>query len=191
MEASNNRDLLFFSNKGTVYKAKASDFGDTKASAMGDFVATKLGFDEGETAIHMVVTTDYSGYLLFFFENGKVAKVELSAYATKTNRRKLVGAYSDKSPLVAIVHIAEDQEFMLTASSGRRLLAHTGAIAAKSTRSTQGVQVMTLKRHAVLEKVEPFREDMVAKPARYRTKTLPAAGAMPQAEDIGEQLTLE
>ena len=191
VEASNNRDLLFFSNKGTVYKAKASDFGDTKASAMGDFVATKLGFDEGETAIHMVVTTDYSGYLLFFFENGKVAKVELSAYATKTNRRKLVGAYSDKSPLVAIVHIAEDQEFMLTASSGRRLLAHTGAIAAKSTRSTQGVQVMTLKRHAVLEKVEPFREDMVAKPARYRTKTLPAAGAMPQAEDIGEQLTLE
>ena len=188
VEASNNRDLLFFSNKGTVYKAKASDFGDTKASAMGDFVATKLGFDEGETAIHMVVTTDYSGYLLFFFENGKVAKVELSAYATKTNRRKLVGAYSDKSPLVAIVHIAEDQEFMLTASSGRRLLAHTGAIAAKSTRSTQGVQVMTLKRHAVLEKVEPFREDMVAKPARYRTKTLPAAGAMPQAEDIGEQL---
>ena len=191
VEASNNRDLLFFSNKGTVYKAKASDFGDTKASAMGDFVATKLGFDEGETAIHMVVTTDYSGYLLFFFENGKVAKVDLSAYATKTNRRKLVGAYSDKSPLVAIVHIAEDQEFMLTASSGRRLLAHTGAIAAKSTRSTQGVQVMTLKRHAVLEKVEPFREDMVAKPARYRTKTLPAAGAMPQAEDIGEQLTLE
>lgn len=191
VEASNNRDLLFFSNKGTVYKAKASDFGDTKASAMGDFVATKLGFDEGETAIHMVVTTDYSGYLLFFFENGKVAKVELAAYATKTNRRKLVGAYSDKSPLVAIVHIAEDQEFMLTASSGRRLLAHTGAIAAKSTRSTQGVQVMTLKRHAVLEKVEPFREDMVAKPARYRTKTLPAAGAMPQAEDIGEQLTLE
>lgn len=191
VEASNNRDLLFFSNAGTVYKAKASDFGDTKASAMGDFVATKLGFDAGEAAIHMVVTADYSGYLLFFFENGKAAKVELSAYATKTNRHKLVGAYSDKSPLVAIVHITEDQEFMLTASSGRRLLVHTGAIAPKSTRSTQGVQVMTLKRGAVLREVQPFREDMVAKPSRYRTKTLPAAGAMPQAEDIGEQLTLD
>ncbi len=191
VEASNNRDLLFFSSGGTVYKAKASDFGDTKASAMGDYVPTKLEFDEGETAIHMVVTTDYSGYLLFFFENGKAAKVELAAYATKTNRRKLVGAYSDKSPLVAIVHITEDQEFMLTASSGRRLLAHSGAIAPKSTRSTQGVQVMTLKRNAVLQEVKPFREDMVTKPARYRTKSLPAAGAMPLAEDIGEQLTLE
>lgn len=191
VEASNNRDLLFFSNAGTVYKSKASDFGDTKASAMGDFVAAKLGFDEGETAIHMVVTADYTGYLIFFFENGKAAKVELSAYATKTNRRKLVGAYSDKSPLVAIVHVTEDQEFMLTASSGRRLLVHTGALAPKATRNTQGVQVMTLKRHAVLQKVEEFRDDMVAKPARYRTKTLPAAGAMPLAEDIGEQLTLE
>lgn len=191
VEASNNRDLLFFGSDCSVYKAKAADFGDSKASVLGDYVPTKLGFDEGETAIHMVVTTDYSGYLLFFYENGKVGKVELSAYATKTNRRKLVGAYSDKSRLVAVLHITEDGEFMLTSSTGRRLLMHSGAIAVKTTRSTQGVQVMTLKRHAVLEKVEPFREDMVVKPARYRTKTLPAAGALPSAEDIGEQLTLE
>ncbi len=191
VEASNNRELLFFATGGSVYKAKASDFGDTKASALGDYVPTKLGFDEGETAIHMVVTTDYSGYLLFFFENGKVAKVELSAYITKTNRRKLIGAYSDKSPLVAVVHIPEDGEFMLTSSAGRRLLVHTGAVPVKTTRSTQGIQAMTLKRNAILQKVEPFREDMVVKPARYRTKNLPAAGALPSAEDIGEQLTLE
>ena len=116
--------------------------------------------------------------------------MELSAYATKTNRRRLLGAYSDKSPIVAIRHITEDQEFMLTATSGRRLLVHTGAIAAKSTRSTIGVQVMTLKGNHRLVSVEPFTEDMVAKPNRYRTKTLPAAGAMLSAEDVGEQLTL-
>ncbi|MCI9414897.1 MAG: topoisomerase IV [Clostridiales bacterium] len=190
VETSNGKDLLFFTAQGTVYKAKASDFGDTKASVMGDFVAGKLGFEEGETAFHMVVTADYSGYLLFFFENGKTAKVELSAYATKTNRRRLLGAYSDKSPIVAIRHITEDQEFMLTATSGRRLLVHTGAITAKSTRSTIGVQVMTLKGNHRLVSVEPFTEDMVAKPNRYRTKTLPAAGAMLSAEDVGEQLTL-
>ena len=191
VEASNNRDLLFFTNTGTVYKAKASDFGDTKASVMGDYVATKLGFDEGESAVYMVVTADYSGYMLFVFENGKIAKVELSSYATKTNRRKLVGAYSDKVPCVAILHIPEDGEFMLTSTSGRMLLVHTGAIAAKTTRNTIGVQVMTLKGRHTVKSVEPFREDMVVKANRYRTKSLPAAGAMPAAEDIGEQLTLE
>ena len=191
VEASNSRDLLFFTNTGTVYKAKASDFGDTKASVMGDYVATKLGFDEGESAVYMVVTADYSGYMLFVFENGKIAKVELSSYATKTNRRKLVGAYSDKVPCVAILHIPEDGEFMLTSTSGRMLLVHTGAIAAKTTRNTIGVQVMTLKGRHTVKSVEPFREDMVVKANRYRTKSLPAAGAMPAAEDIGEQLTLE
>lgn len=191
IEASNNRELLFFTNQATVYKAKASDFGDTKASVLGDYVATKLGFDEGETARYMAVTTDYSGYMLFFFENGKVAKVEMSAYATKTNRRKLVGAYADKSPLVEIRYVPEDGEFMLTSTSGRRLLVHTGAIAAKSTRSTIGVQVLTLKGKHRLASVEPFVEGMVTKSNRYRTKSLPAAGALPLAEDIGEQLTLD
>ena len=191
VETTNNTELLFFTDKGTVYKAKASDFPDTKASVLGDYVATKLEFEEGEAARYMVVTSDYSGYMLFFFENGKAAKVELSAYATKTNRRKLVGAYSDKAPVTAIVYVPEDTEFMLTASSGRRLLVHTGAVSTKSTRNTIGVQVMTLKGRHVLKSVEPFRDDMVTKPDRYRTKTLPAAGAMPLAEDIGEQLTLE
>ena len=190
IEASNRCDLLFFTDKATVYKAKASDFADTKASVLGDYIAGKLGFEEGESAVAMVATSDYAGYLLFFFENGKAAKVELTAYATKTNRRKLVGAYSDKSSLVALYAIPEDTEFMLTASSGRMLLVHTGAIAAKSTRSTIGVQVMTLKGKHKLAKVSPFTEDMAVKPNRYRTKTLPAAGALPAAEDLGEQLTL-
>ena len=139
----------------------------------------------------MVVTADYSGYLLFFFENGKAAKVELSAYATKTNRRKLIGAYSDKSPIVAILHITEDAEFMLASTSGRMLLVHTGAISPKTTRNTQGVQVLTLKGQHRLKEVRPFTEDMVTKPNRYRVKSLPAAGAMPLAEDMGEQMTLE
>ena len=191
VETSNNRDLLFFTDAATVYKAKAADFPDTKASVMGDYVATKLAFEEGENAVAMVVTADYSGYLLFFYENGKAAKVELSAYATKTNRRRLVGAYSDKSPLVAVLFVPQDGEFMLQSTSGRRLLVHTGAIAAKSTRSTQGVQVMTLKGQHRLKDVTPFSEGRVVKPDRYRTRSLPAAGAMPLAEDIGEQLTLE
>lgn len=191
VETTNNRDLLFFTDKGTVYKAKAADFPDTKASVLGDYVATKLGFDEGESALYMAVTADYSGYMLFFFENGKAAKVEMASYATKTNRRKLIGAYSDKSPLTAIYQVPEDREFMLTATSGRKLLIHTGAVSAKATRNTIGVQVMTLKGRHLVQSVEPFAEGMVTKSNRYRTKALPAAGALPLAEDIGEQLTLE
>ena len=189
VEASNNRQLLFFSDKATVYKASAADFADTKASAMGDFVATKLGFDDGETAIYMAVTTDYKGYMVFFFENGKVAKIPLSAYATKTNRRKLVGAYSDKSPLVAMFQIEEDGEFFLTSTSKRRLLMSTGALTPKTTRDTIGVQVMTLRSPHRVQAVAPYQEGMSAKPDRYRTRSLPAAGAMPAAEDVGEQLT--
>ena len=191
VESSNNKELLFFTDKATVYKAKVADFGDSKASVMGDYVASKLGFEEGENAIAMIVTQDFSGYMLFVYENGKIAKVDLSAYATKTNRRKLVGAYSDKSPITAILHCPEDTELLLTASSGRMLVVHTGALASKTTRSTIGVQTMTLKGKHHLVKCVPFSEDMVVKSNRYRTKTIPAAGAMPAAEDLGEQLTLE
>ncbi len=191
IETTNNRDLLFFTDKATVYKAKVSDFPDTKASVMGEYAAAKLGFDEGENSKYMVVTSDYSGYMIFLFENGKAAKIELSAYATKTNRRKLIGAYSDKSPLVAVVYLPEDRELLLTSSSGRMLLVHTGALSVKSTRSTIGVQAMTLKARHRLIKAEIYTDDMLAKPNRYRTKKLPAAGAMPAVEDIGEQLTLD
>ena len=128
--------------------------------------------------------------MLFFYENGKVAKVEMSAYATKANRRKLVGAYSDKSPLIAAYYVPQDAEFLLTSTSGRRLLLHTGAIAPKATRNTIGVQVMTLKSRHTLQSVAPYVPGSVAKESRYRTRSLPAAGALPQAEDFGEQLTL-
>ena len=138
----------------------------------------------------MAVLTEYTGYMLFFYENGKVAKVEMSAYATKANRRKLVGAYSDKSPLIAVYYVPQDAEFVLTSTSGRRLLLHTGAVAPKSTRSTIGVQVMTLKGKHALQGVTPYVPGSLAKESRYRTKSLPAAGAMPQAEDFGEQLSL-
>ncbi|MBQ9860320.1 MAG: topoisomerase IV [Clostridia bacterium] len=190
IETSNNRELLFFGDRCNVYKSHANDFKDTKTSVMGDYIPAKLGFDEGEGARYMAAVTEYTGYMLFFYENGKVAKVDMEAYATKTNRRKLVGAYSDKSPLVAIYYVPADGEFLLTSTSGRRLLLHTGAIAPKSTRSTIGVQVMTLKGRHTLQSVVPFVPGSLVKENRYRTKTLPAAGAMPQAEDFGEQLSM-
>ncbi len=190
VEGSNRLELLFFTNQGNVYKAKASDFGDTKASVLGDYVPAKLGMDEGELPVDMITTPDYKGYLLFFYENGKVAKVELESYATKTNRRKLVGAYSDKAPLLAIASLTEEGEFLLTSTAGRMLLLHSGAIAAKTTRNTQGVQVMTLKKQHTVATVVPYAEGSLAKPTRYRTKSLPAAGALPAAEDVGEQLSL-
>lgn len=190
VEATNNSDLLFFTDHGQVYKAKASDFDDTKASVMGDYIPARLGMDEGESAVYMAATTDYAGYMLFVFQNGKAAKVDLAGYATKTNRKKLVGAYSTASPLAGIFQLTQDAEYLLTSSAGRMLIVHTGAVAAKTTRSTQGVAVMTLKKNNFVERVRLFDEGMVANPHRFRTKTLPAAGALPRAEDAGEQLTL-
>lgn len=191
MESTNNRELLFFTNRCQVYKAKIADFDDTKASVLGDFIPAKLGMEEGENVIYMAVTKDYSGFMLFFFENGKVAKVELSAYETKTNRKKLVKAYSNKSLLAAARFAAEDCELVLQSSAGRLLLLHTGAIAPKSTKDTIGVAVMTLKRDQKLLHVRDYREGEFAKPHRYRTKNLPAAGALLSAEDEGEQLALK
>lgn len=190
-EFSNNGELLFFTDKCQVYKAKAADFTDTKASALGEYVPAKLGMDEGENAVYMVATKDYKGMLLFAFENGKLAKVPLEAYQTKTNRKKLTGAYSDKSPLAGMVFFTEDKEFLLKASSGRMLLVHSGAINLKTTRSTQGVAVMKLKKGHRLFEISEYVEGTFAKPQRYRTKTLPTLGAMPANEDsTDEQLTL-
>ena len=179
VETTNNHELLFFSDQASVYKSHADDFKDTKASVMGDYIPAKLGFAEGETTRYMTVLSDYSGYMLFFYENGKAAKVEMSAYATKANRRKLVGAYSDKSPLVAVYYVPQDAEFVLTSTSGRRLLVHTGAIAPKSTRSTIGVQVLTLKGKHTLQSVTPYVKGSLTKESRYRTRSLPAAGGSP------------
>ncbi len=190
LEATNNTELLFFTDKCRVYKAKASDFGDTKASVLGEFVASALEMEQGENAVYMATTTDYKGYMLFFFENGKVAKVDLGAYETKTNRKKLIKAYCEKFPLVAVKQIKEDCELVLKSSSGKILLLNTGAVSPKTTKDTQGVGVMTQKKNHRLVSVEDYSEGMFKKPARYRTRTLPAAGAALSAEDVGEQLTL-
>ena len=189
VEAQNSTELLFFTNKQQVYKSRAADFDDTKASVLGDFVASKLTMDEGETAISMVVLKEYKGYMLFFFENGKVAKVDISAYETKTNRKRLIKAYSDKSPLVRAVYIAEDKEFVMRSTAGRYLLFNSGAIASKTTKDSQGVAVMTLKKGHRVDSVEDYADGRFAKPSRYRTRNLPATGAILSADDQGEQLS--
>lgn len=191
LEFTNNCDLLFFTDKCQVYKAKADDFAQTKASVLGDYVAAKLGFDEGENAVKMVVTKDYKGMLLFAFENGKAAKVPLESYATKTNRKKLTGAYSDKSPLVGLLYIPEDEEVLFKASSGNMLLVHTGALALKTTRSTQGVAVLKPKKGHRLFRIERYKDGTFTNPKRYRTGSLPARGALPVNDDSkDEQLSL-
>lgn len=190
IEFTNNCDLLFFTNKSQVYKAKAADFAEVKASAMGDYIPAKLSMDEGEVAVKMIVTKDYKGMLLFAFENGKVAKVPLSAYETKSNRKKLTGAYSDKSPIAGIQFTEEEQEFVLTATSGRMLLLHSASINIKTTRNTQGVAVMKLKKGQRLFDIKPYVDGTFSKPSRYRTRSLPALGAMPSDEDSTEQLSI-
>lgn len=191
LEFTNNCDLLFFTDKCQVYKAKADDFSQTKASVLGDYVAAKLGFDEGENAVKMVATKDYKGMLLFAFENGKAAKVPLESYATKTNRKKLTGAYSDKSPLVGLLYMPEDEEVLFKASSGNMLLVHTGALALKTTRSTQGVAVLKPKKGHRLFSIERYKEGTFTNPKRYRTSSLPARGALPVNDDSkDEQLSL-
>lgn len=188
-ECSNNDELLFFTDKAQVYKTKVNEFKETKASTLGDYVPAKLNMDEGENSIYAVDTKDYKGYMIFAFENGKIAKVPLSAYETKTNRKKLTGAYSDKLPIADIVYVKEDCEIMLTSSQGRVLLFNTGAIAEKASRSTIGVNVLALKKGHRLISAKLYKEGDLAKPSRYRTKTLPAAGSVLSAEDKAEQLS--
>ena len=191
IETSNNTDLIFFTNKFVAYKAKLSDFSDTKASVLGEYVPAKISLDEDEYIIYMVNTKDYEGNVLFFFENGKVAKVPLKSYETKTNRRRLLNAYSDKSPISSIIFSKEDKEYLLTSTSERQLLIHSGMIQPKTTKSTQGIAVMNLKKGHRLIKAEEFIEGKLTNPNRYRTKNIPALGALPRKGDpIGEQLKL-
>ena len=191
IETSNNTDLIFFTNKFVAYKAKLSDFSDTKASVLGEYVPAKISLVEVEYIIYMVNTKDYEGNVLFFFENGKVAKVSLKSYETKTNRKRLLNAYSDKSPISSIIFSKEDKEYLLTSTSGRQLLIHSGMIQPKTTKSTQGISVMNLKKGHRLIKAEEFIEGKLTNPNRYRTKNIPALGALPRKEDpIGEQLKL-
>ena len=186
-EAANSTELLLFTDKCQVYKSRASEFGETKASALGDYLPAKLGMDAGENVIWLCLPGDYSGSVVFFFENGRAARVALSAYATVSNRRKLTGAYCDKFPLVCTVHLTEDTELALETNEPRALLVHTALLSPKTTRSTQGVQVMNIKPKYRLEKVLPAVECGIVNGARYRTRTIPAAGALLKPEDSEEK----
>lgn len=189
IEGANSMDLLFFSDKSQVYKMKAAEFADTKTSVMGEYIPARVQMDEGERAVYLAPTSDYIGFMLFFFENGKVAKVEMNAYQTKTNRKKLVNAYSDKSPLVTALYIKEDCEVLLTSSSGRMLLFHTGLILPKTTKNTQGVQAMTVKKGQRVISATTYEDGTFKNPTRYKKK-LPASGALPDGEEVGEQMSL-
>ena len=191
VEATNNTELMFFTDRQQVYKVRAADFADGKASLLGDYLPTKLGMDEEEKVIDLVLPGDYSGHVLFFFENGKCARVSLSAYATTSNRRKLTGAYSDKSPLAALVPLTEDRELALISTEPRALLLHTALLAPKTTRATQGVAVMNMKPRYHLDRVCTLEESGITNLARYRVRSIPAAGALLREEDQGrEQMSL-
>lgn len=186
-EGSNRDMLLVFTDKQQCYKAPLSEFDDAKASVLGDFLPTKLGMDPGESFVWACLTSDYSGHILFFFENGKVARVEVAAYQTQTKRKKLTGAYSDKSPLAAALHIKEDLEVAVTSTEGRCLVFHTAALTPKTTRSTQGVNVMTIKPKWKVESARPLADTTIVNAARYRARSLPVAGALLKEEDRGEE----
>ena len=186
-EATNNAELMFFTDKQQVYKTRASEFGETKASLLGDYLPGKLGMDAGENVIFLCLPGDYSGSLLFAFENGRVARVALSAYATTSNRRKLTGAYCDKFPLVQILPLTEDRELALLTNEPRALLVHTALLAPKTTRGTQGVQVMNIKPKYRLERLADVADTGITNQARYRTRTIPAAGALLRPEDSEEK----
>jgi len=188
MEAMNKQEVLFFTNQSTVYKARLSDFPDGKVSAMGEYIPGVLGFEENEKLLYTVITSDYKGLMLFSFENGKMAKVELSGYATKTNRRKLINAYSDKVPVCDIRFLAEDREIVAFADNRKVLSLNTDKIPLKTTKSTQGVQVMKLtKKGAKMVRVQFSEESGIENIKYYQTKNIPAVGSFLKKEDSSEQ----
>ncbi|MBQ6885734.1 MAG: topoisomerase IV [Clostridia bacterium] len=180
IESTNAHDLLFFTTNAQVYKSRVFDFADGKASALGDYVAGKLEYDEGEASLYMVHTRDYSGFMVFVFENGRVAKVPLKSYETKTNRKKLIKAYCEKHKIHTILYFKEDCDILLKSTNNRMLLVNTASIPAKATKDNGGIAVMTQKKGQRIFSVEPYVNDSLENPHRYRTKNLPAAGALPQ-----------
>ncbi len=188
-ETTNAKELLFFTNKCQVYKTNAASFEDSKASVLGDYIPAKLEMEEGELPVFMALTDNYSGYMMFFFENGKAAKIDMKAYQTVTKRKKLIKAYSDKSPLAAVLQLTEDKELVVISSSGRHLLINTAVILPKTTKDTIGVGIMTLKKGHRLMTAREYKEGEFAKPYRYKAKNLPAAGALLSSEDEEEQIT--
>ena len=187
METTNRSELLVFTDKFQCYKSRLSEFEDGKASLLGDYLPQKLGFDPEEKVMQVILPGEYKGFVLFFFENGKVAKVPMSAYETKTNRKKLTGAYSDKSPLRCCMGMDADTQIALYSSDGRTLVFSTALLTPKTTRNTQGVAVMSLKKKAVLEKAEDVQASGITNISRYRSKNIPAAGAILRQEDTQEK----
>ncbi len=190
LESNNRADLLFFTDRANVYKAKASSFADSKASLLGDYIPVTLKFEEGENVVAMVATLDYSGCIMFIYKNGKAAKVPLSSYETKTNRKMLNKAYSVKSELVEILDIKEGANIMLRSTNGRAIIFNTGMILPKSTRDTQGVQAMTLKAKSEVESAHIISDEKAEELSKYRTKTLPAAGPFAKDLENPDQFTL-
>ena len=190
IETTNAVDLLFFSNKCQVYKSKTAEFSDGKASVMGDYIPSKLEFDDAENAIYMVETLKYEGFMVFIFDNGRIAKVPLSSYETKTNRKKLIKAYSEKFPLHSIFHVKEDTELLLKSSNGRMLIVNTASIPAKATKDNGGIGVMTQKKGQRISDVAIYTKGELENDHRYRTRNLPAAGSkLPTG--TAEQVKLE
>lgn len=190
LESNNRAELLFFTDRANVYKAKASSFADSKASLLGDYIPVTLKFEEGENVIAMAATLDYSGCLMFIYKNGKAAKVPLSSYETKTNRKMLNKAYSVKSGLVEILDIKDGANVMLRSTNGRAIIFNTGMILPKAARDTQGVQAMTLKAKSEVESAHIISEEKAAELSKYRTKTLPAAGPFAKDLENPDQFTL-
>ena len=190
VETRNNVEALFFTDMQQVYKVRLAELEDGKVAQMGIYLPGRLGMDEGENILSMVITSDYSGHMLFFFASGKCAKIPLSSYATKQNRRKLLKAYCDKEPLATMFFLPEETELAIRTSAGRMLLVGTAQIAAKTTRDSQGVAVVTLKKNQTIASVVPADTLELANPHRYRVRSLPATGALIRAEDEGEQMTL-
>ena len=187
VETTNRDEILVFSDKFQCYKARLSDFADGKASLLGDYLPQKLGMDPGELVKQVVLCGDYKGFVVFFFENGKVAKVPMSAYETKTNRKKLIGAYSDKSPVQTIIGMESDDQVAVYSSDGRAVIFSTAQLLPKTTKNTQGVAVLTLKKKAILERAVILGQSGIVNASRYRTKTIPSAGAVLKPEDMGQQ----
>ena len=185
-EATNRTELLVFTDRQQVYKTRLSDFEDTKASALGTYLPGKLSMDEGEKVKAVIRPGDYKKNLLLFFENGKVARLDIAAYETKTNRKKLINAYSDKSPLAAAFTISEDINVAMFSSDGRAMVFNTSLLQLKTSRSTQGVAVMSLKKNHRLVTAAPLEETVIKNVSRYRVRSLPAAGALLRDEDRGE-----
>lgn len=190
IEATNRHEILFFTNKCQVYKTKASDFADTKVSVLGDYIPAKLDFDEGELVHTMVVTLDYSENLMFFFENGKAAKVPLKQYETKTNRKKLANAYGSKSPLVSMYSVSDNADFAMLSTGGRMLVFNSALLMAKTTKNTIGVGVMALKKNAVLSKAYLVTDELLPNREKYRVKAIPAAGGFARDFEPPEQTSL-